>query len=246
MSKKLVINTGDRFKDWEIIEEVESKGKLRKFLCKCLQCENNYEIWLNHLRDENRSFCCKSCAYGDLTGGKFGRLFVIKKHSQNKNGAWKYLCKCDCDRDTIVTGNNLTSGLTTSCGCYKKERVSETHIGENHHNWKGGVTPENNRKRRLERPTVKESKRRDNYTCQKCNKRGGNLESHHVFDFQHHDELINNSYNLITLCKNCHSNFHEFYSKHSINTLKNLEDWLKCKYKYRQSLLNYFEYYYKK
>lgn len=53
---------------------------------------------------------------------------------------WK--CVCDCGRTTIVNGQNLKSGNTTSCGCYGIERrnnASKTHGKSNtrlHRIWK--------------------------------------------------------------------------------------------------------------
>lgn len=60
----------------------------------------------------------------DLTGRKFGRLLVIKQ-SERKNNRIAWLCKCDCGKEVIVIGKTLTNGLTTSCGCYRKEIMRE-------------------------------------------------------------------------------------------------------------------------
>lgn len=59
----------------------------------------------------------------DLTGKKFGRLTVLKRHPQNTtNNHPRWICKCDCGNDNvIVQGTHLKSGHTTSCGCYHKE-----------------------------------------------------------------------------------------------------------------------------
>ena len=53
--------------------------------------------------------------------------------------------------------------------------------GEKHPNWKGGTTPLYNMIRNcpLDEKWRKEIFERDNYTCQYCNRRGGNLEAHH-------------------------------------------------------------------
>lgn len=56
----------------------------------------------------------------DLTGRRFGRLVVISLHS-SENYIYKWLCKCDCGNEKIVTRNALTTGCTNSCGCLKKE-----------------------------------------------------------------------------------------------------------------------------
>lgn len=54
----------------------------------------------------------------DLSGMKFGKLLVIEDDgSRTNNGSVKWKCICDCGNLTYVTGNKLTSGHTTSCGC---------------------------------------------------------------------------------------------------------------------------------
>ena len=49
---------------------------------------------------------------------------------------------------------------------------------------------------------------RDGYTCQKCGKRGGTLNAHHILpycDFPHMRYVVSNG---ITLCKECHAGVH--------------------------------------
>ena len=66
----------------------------------------------------------------DLKGERFARLVVVERHSQNtKAGKARWICNCDCGRLTVVTGNDLTSGNTQSCGCYHNEIV--TMLGKN-------------------------------------------------------------------------------------------------------------------
>jgi hypothetical protein len=59
----------------------------------------------------------------NLAGQKFGRLTVIEfKDVKNENS--RFLCKCDCGNEKIVYGNHLKTGNTQSCGCMKKENMS--------------------------------------------------------------------------------------------------------------------------
>lgn len=68
--------------------------------------------------------------FKDLTGLRFGRLIVIKK-VENTGYHTKWLCKCDCGKETIVFGCNLTKtkGATLSCGCLHKEKFTPTTHG---------------------------------------------------------------------------------------------------------------------
>lgn len=60
----------------------------------------------------------------DLTGKKFGRLFVVKEAGhQRANLLW--LCKCDCGEFKVILGESLRTGNTSSCGCFRSELVSD-------------------------------------------------------------------------------------------------------------------------
>lgn len=50
---------------------------------------------------------------------------------------------------------------------------------------------------------------RDEYTCNKCLKIGGNLEAHHIKSFKDHKDLRYDVDNGITLCKKCHKEIHK-------------------------------------
>lgn len=64
----------------------------------------------------------------DLTGKKFGRLFVVNR-ADSMNGHVRWLCKCDCGKECIVHGSSLKSGNTTSCGCYRIENAKKLYSG---------------------------------------------------------------------------------------------------------------------
>lgn len=60
----------------------------------------------------------------DLTGERFGRLFVIERSGSTKQGKATWRCVCNCGKEVIVTGSNLRTGNTRSCGCYNLEMTS--------------------------------------------------------------------------------------------------------------------------
>lgn len=62
----------------------------------------------------------------DLTGQRFGRLVVLYR-APNKGKATSWHCKCDCGNEKDVLASNLRRGITTSCGCYHKERIRQSN-----------------------------------------------------------------------------------------------------------------------
>lgn len=63
----------------------------------------------------------------DLVGQKFAKLTVIKRAENTKGGSARWLCKCDCGNETIVSAGNLKSGAVKSCGCLKKISHNSKH-----------------------------------------------------------------------------------------------------------------------
>lgn len=63
--------------------------------------------------------------FNDLTGERYGRLKVIGQCGRSKDRHIIWLCICDCGNEAIVTGRDLISGHSKSCGCLQKESVHE-------------------------------------------------------------------------------------------------------------------------
>lgn len=59
----------------------------------------------------------------DLTGKNFGRLTVIKRVENTKDGKPQWLCECSCENHTmvVVRSVSLKSESTKSCGCLRRE-----------------------------------------------------------------------------------------------------------------------------
>ena len=106
--------------------------------------------------------------------------------------------------------------------------------GENHHNWKGGVAALRSLVHTLLKGSwIEPIMKRDGYTCQLCQKRGGNLHVHHTIPYRViRDKVIKSNPNIdletfngkkiiaaqivnlhkmsfgITLCVPCHKSVH--------------------------------------
>ena len=87
-----------------------------------------------------------------------------------------------------------------------KRKLSEAHKGKKCNFWKGGVTPVNKLIRRsIEYRLWREAVfARDNWTCQECKIRGGELHPHHLKSFALFPELRFAIDNGQTLCAQCH------------------------------------------
>lgn len=111
------------------------------------------------------------------------------------------------------------------------EKMGKPHFnqrGVNHPKWRGGTTAEGERLRKtldykLWRKAVFA---RDNWTCQKCGRKGHRLNSHHSYNFADYSELRTSLKNGTTLCRECHIGFHKIYGVKN-NTKEQLEQFLR-------------------
>lgn len=55
----------------------------------------------------------------DLIGRRYGRWLVVAAAPRTYQTMWE--CRCDCGTKRNVSGANLTSGHSTSCGCFREE-----------------------------------------------------------------------------------------------------------------------------
>lgn len=78
---------------------------------------------------------------GVSVGNRYGRLIVISETSRGNCNQRRWLCKCDCGKESVVIEEQLLSGRTKSCGCLRYERLRESNIkhGESgtelYHRW---------------------------------------------------------------------------------------------------------------
>ena len=60
-----------------------------------------------------------------LIGQRFGRLTALEISGRTTDRRVQWRCKCDCGNITEASEKNLKSGNTKSCGCLRKEKISE-------------------------------------------------------------------------------------------------------------------------
>lgn len=54
-----------------------------------------------------------------MEGKMFGKWTVLEESGRNKHGKIMWTCKCECGTVKDICGENLRSGNSSSCGCYK-------------------------------------------------------------------------------------------------------------------------------
>ena len=67
-------------------------------------------------------------------GKRFCRLTVLERTNERlgkKKNHVVWICKCDCGEISYVTASNLLCGTTRSCGCLRREIVSEMRKKKN-------------------------------------------------------------------------------------------------------------------
>lgn len=125
--------TGKKFNRLTVLSRVRKENDKRTYwLCRC-DCGKETVV----RQDQLKSGKTKSCRclndelatklgksnFVDLTGRRFGRLFVVENVGKDKFEKHRWLCVCDCGNTKIVTGNCLCSGMTSSCGCIRIENT---------------------------------------------------------------------------------------------------------------------------
>jgi len=125
------------------------------------------------------------------------------------NSHTKLKYKCICGNISKITFCNFKNGVR----CRKCSNKNRT--GSNNVNWNNSIN-------RLQREKDRSSLiyknlrlniyKRDNFTCQCCqDNKGGNLVIHHLEGYHWCKSLRKEKFNIITLCKQCHDNFHKQY-----------------------------------
>lgn len=166
-----------------------------------------------------------------LIGKTFGNGCKIIAHSHTvimKNGKPQqyFLVECHCGKRDIISSN--TVWRRKECfKCGHKTRA-KTISGPNHWNYNPNLTDQQrfeNRRHSIYRISYKSIYLRDNFTCKKCSKNTRKPIAHHLNGWDGFPEQRYDPNNIVTLCSNCHNNFHaEFgYGK---NTKEQFDVWL--------------------
>jgi hypothetical protein len=189
------------------IDELKLKLETHSFCFICGEWKPHAEFGIDRSRFNGLDRKCHSCRrrpnpYASLKGrtspfkGKHHTVESSRKMSEARIG------------NQNRTGKPFTAEQRKQISQSVKKVVVR---GEQHPNWKGGITPLNQAIRASAeyadwRTAVFE---RDHYTCQNCgDDSGGNLHAHHIKPFAFYPELRFDVSNGIALCEMCHWELH--------------------------------------
>lgn len=106
------------------IDEEKSKEKKRTWVKAKCSCGKIISVSQSALQSNNT----KSCGHlnflrENIIGKKYNRWTVLE-YINNKNNKSYYLCQCECGTKKEIERSKLVSGSSKSCGCLRKEIVS--------------------------------------------------------------------------------------------------------------------------
>lgn len=127
----------------QVIREAtkEERGKLTGgcfWICRCT-CGNEKMINGHSLRDGSTVSCgCYNKEVVsqnskkkviDEVGNRYGKLLVLKRDESTESKNVRWICQCDCGNKKSILADSLRDGLTSSCGCLRKE-IAEKHMSK--------------------------------------------------------------------------------------------------------------------
>ncbi|MGL5712733.1 MAG: HNH endonuclease [Paraclostridium sp.] len=193
-----------------------------KYKIECTHCGEDVMKTKSQIERSEYLFCSNECKNIFLSKLKLGENHP--RYSQIKT-----TCS-NCDGDTYKTKTEYEKYEHHYCSreC-KYEHQASIYYGEKHPRYNPNLT---NKERLDNRKYVEYYKWRndvfnkDEYTCRKCgDKRGKNLNAHHIRNYGECEELRLDIKNGITLCESCHREFHKKFG-YKNNNMKQLEEFM--------------------
>lgn len=116
--------TGEKFGKLTVLEKTE--GRSQGYILWRCRCACGREILVStkklvqgNIRDCGcvpREDARRGRLAEDLTGQVFGALTVLYQ-AESRKGRTRWVCRCQCGRETTVNAHELKAGKTKSCGC---------------------------------------------------------------------------------------------------------------------------------
>lgn len=175
----------------------------------CETCQKTFERTKSRIRHET-VYCSRECSDGSLKPSRVTSV-VIKctncekefRREQNALNADYNYCSHSC-YSNFVTKMGLVRGENNpryNSNLTQEERVMGRNFPE-YTTWRNSVYE------------------RDNYTCKCCLTRGRKLHAHHILNYATHKDLRTKVTNGVTMCEECHREFHKKYGRFNNNEIQ--------------------------
>ena len=207
-------------------KEYENSTTRLKVQCACGEVfDTNFKIFKKGQRQ------CKQCL-NEITYRKV-KKFIEEcgcklLSTKYVNARTKLKIQCACGEVFEVCFNHFKNDGQQQCAeCGIKKRT-----GENHPKYNPNLTEEEREELRSYpqyRQFVKQVYENDNYTCRCCGDNKNGIESHHLNGYKWDKTNKVNPINGITLCEECHKEFHKLYGRRN-NTIEQFREFIYDKY----------------
>lgn len=186
----------------------------------CRHCGREFR----HPTHEPRVYCSRQCSeehqrqHGHLKGAAHPQFDPANQHTgqcRQCGAVFQYAIQREAER------RSGKQRVYCSTACYRAHQREHGHLkgarhpqygkrGPLNHRWGGGSGSATQAERRTieYRAWRKAVYRRDDFTCQRCGQRGGELHAHHVIPFAQDKSKAYDVGNGITLCVRCHRAIH--------------------------------------
>lgn len=207
---------GKRFVNVEIVGVTDKKTRFKSPVVqvKC-DCGKVFETDTHRLRHGTITSCgCKKISLGETINGikiVSAAGYTSKRNKPTVNAI------CYCGTEFVVSIYDVVHGRTKSCGCLgRKMRVDRLSKlkGRLHPNYNHNMSDKERAGTRSlnGQPAFRDVVfLRDDFTCQKCFRRGGHMCAHHKNSWHWFKEGRTDPNNGITLCQKHHKEFHKIY-----------------------------------
>lgn len=200
----------------ECAHKSSALNNTKAIIAQCEYCGKEIKRIPYRINNYTNQFCNATCK------GRWMSKNLSGSNNPNYNSVKRYCANCNTEMFVIQT-RNKQSNVYCNIDCMA-EHYSESGMwsGSNSPVWKGGKPEYGTNWNYMRKNILK----RDNYSCQLCNKTedehleelGVGLSVHHINPIRNFENPndANSNTNLITLCHSCHSFVHSNNNKEKI------------------------------
>jgi hypothetical protein len=112
---------GVKFGRLTVTAEAGTRDPKHRYVAVKCECGTEKVVGLGALK-RGLTLSCGCLQRIDMIGRRFGRLVVVLRSRERRNGKACWICRCDCGEEKSVRGELLRNGHTRSCGPVSEEQ----------------------------------------------------------------------------------------------------------------------------